>query len=158
MTRGRKPKPTRLKLLAGNPGKRPLNMNEPKPLQRIPQCPEHLDREAKRARRRITKQLFPIGLLTIVDRDALAVYCQAWSRWVLAEEHLKKFGPVVMSKDKQWPMLSPFLIVANQAIKQMQHFLTQFGMTPASRSILSVSVRDPEIDALEKFINEAPTD
>lgn len=30
-TRGRKPKPTALKLLEGNPGKRPINANEPIP-------------------------------------------------------------------------------------------------------------------------------
>jgi hypothetical protein len=29
--RGRRPKPTRLKLLTGNPGKHPLNRSEPKP-------------------------------------------------------------------------------------------------------------------------------
>ena len=29
-TRGRKPKPTALKMLEGNPGKRPLNEYEPK--------------------------------------------------------------------------------------------------------------------------------
>ncbi|MEQ8198694.1 MAG: phage terminase small subunit P27 family, partial [Clostridiaceae bacterium] len=29
--RGRKPKPTAIKVLEGNPGKRPLNKNEPKP-------------------------------------------------------------------------------------------------------------------------------
>jgi len=28
---GRKPKPTALKIIEGNPGKRPLNKNEPKP-------------------------------------------------------------------------------------------------------------------------------
>jgi hypothetical protein len=29
--RGRKPKPTRIKALTGNPGKRPLNPHEPRP-------------------------------------------------------------------------------------------------------------------------------
>src|SRR5262245_43390469 len=125
MRRGRKPTPTHLKLLAGNPGKRTLNLHEPRPAQRIPQCPAHLDGEARKAWRRITKQLFAMGVLTTVDRDALAVYCQAWSRWVQAEEHLKKFGPVVITKQKQWPILSPFLIVANQAIKQMHQFLVE---------------------------------
>jgi phage terminase small subunit len=37
--RGRRPKPTRLKLLTGNPGKRPLNETEPRPEAAIPECP-----------------------------------------------------------------------------------------------------------------------
>ena len=38
-TRGRKPKPTAIKELEGNPGKRPLNANEPKPERKAPRCP-----------------------------------------------------------------------------------------------------------------------
>ena len=46
-TRGRKPKPTALKVLEGNPGKRPLNENEPKPENKAPRCPSWLEQEAK---------------------------------------------------------------------------------------------------------------
>ena len=45
-TRGRKPKPTALKVLEGNPGKRPLNENEPKPERKAPECPSWLEPEA----------------------------------------------------------------------------------------------------------------
>lgn len=38
--RGKKPKPTNLKILEGNPGKRPLNLNEPKPIPIAPECPD----------------------------------------------------------------------------------------------------------------------
>ncbi len=47
-TRGRKPKPTALKVLEGNPGKRPLNLNEPKPEKKAPKCPSWLEPEAKK--------------------------------------------------------------------------------------------------------------
>lgn len=43
-TRGRKPKPTAIKELEGNPGKRPLNANEPRPERKAPRCPAWLDR------------------------------------------------------------------------------------------------------------------
>ena len=39
-TRGRKPKPTALKLLEGNPSRRALNKNEPQPPTSIPECPD----------------------------------------------------------------------------------------------------------------------
>ena len=45
---GPKPKPTAIKILEGNPGKRPLNLNEPKPLQIAPECPDWLLDEAKK--------------------------------------------------------------------------------------------------------------
>lgn len=90
MTMGRPPKPTHLKVLEGNPGKRAINKNEPKPQAKAPSCPAHLDKEAKAEWRRISKQLLQLGLLTEVDRAALAAYCQAWSRWVYAEEKISQ--------------------------------------------------------------------
>lgn len=46
--RGRKPKPTAVKQLEGNPGKRQLNANEPKPAARAPSCPKGLKMMRKR--------------------------------------------------------------------------------------------------------------
>ena len=45
---GRKPKPTAVKKLEGNPGKRKLNSKEPVPAKGIPACPDWLMPEAKR--------------------------------------------------------------------------------------------------------------
>jgi len=45
--RGRKPKPSRLRVIEGNPGKRALNTREPRPAVRIPTCPAHLSPSAK---------------------------------------------------------------------------------------------------------------
>ena len=39
MQSGRKPKPTAVKALEGNPGKRSLNTGEPKPEKKAPRCP-----------------------------------------------------------------------------------------------------------------------
>ena len=43
---GRKPKPTALKKLEGNPGKRKLNTKEPVPGKGMPDCPKWLLPEA----------------------------------------------------------------------------------------------------------------
>lgn len=45
---GRKPKPSALKRLEGNPGKRPLNELEPIPPVIGLTCPKHLLRKRKR--------------------------------------------------------------------------------------------------------------
>ena len=39
---GRKPKPTAIKKLEGNPGKRKLNTKEPIPAKGMPECPQWL--------------------------------------------------------------------------------------------------------------------
>ena len=52
-TRGRKPKPTALKVLEGNPGKRPLNDREPVPPKGTLKCPAWLLPEAKKEWKRL---------------------------------------------------------------------------------------------------------
>ena len=85
-TKGRKPKPTALKLLEGNPGKRPLNVDEPKPKKQAPSCPSWLEPEAKKEWKRMAKTLESIGILTEIDKAAFSGYCQAYARWREAEE------------------------------------------------------------------------
>ena len=80
--RGRKPKPTALKLVQGVPGKRPLPKREPSPEIGAPACPEWLLPEAKKVWRRLVRELEALGLLTGIDREALAGYCQAWANAV----------------------------------------------------------------------------
>ena len=62
-TRGRKPKPTAVKVLEGNPGKRPLNMYEPVPERRAPECPSWLNDEAKAEWDRLADKMVNLGTL-----------------------------------------------------------------------------------------------
>src|SRR5687768_3708732 len=89
VTRGRKPKPTLLKILDGNPGKRPINESEPNAPDGVPDCPDWLDDEAKAEWARVIPELREMGLLSRADRPALAAYCTAWSRWVQAEAQVR---------------------------------------------------------------------
>jgi P27 family predicted phage terminase small subunit len=139
--RGRKPKPTRLKILTGNPGRRPLNPAEPVPPPTPPDCPDHLDGEARAEWGRITPLLAAMGILSEVDRAALAGYCAAYGRWVEAERQVRKYGTIVTSPDKGFPMKSPYLCIAESSLDQMRRLLVEFGLTPSSRSRVHV---DPE--------------
>jgi P27 family predicted phage terminase small subunit len=147
---GRRPKPTHLRLLQGNPGKRPFNPNEPKPKAEMPSIPEHLSETAAKEWVRVSEQLLRLGLLTAVDRAAFAAYCTVYARWADAEEALKKTGPVVRSPSG-YPMISPYLIVANRALDQMRQYLIEFGLTPASRSRISVGMAEQH-DSVEDFL------
>ena len=136
--RGRKPKPTTLKIIEGNPGKRPLNDREPIPPETIPDCPDWLDQTAQQEWERMSNILQEMGLLTTADRSALAAYCVAYSRWVQAEQQVQKFGTIVKSPEKGFPMKSPYLTVADQALEAMRKLMVEFGLTPSSRSRIRV--------------------
>lgn len=132
-TRGRKPTPTAIKELEGNPGKRPLNEKEPKPKKKAPPCPKWLDEEAKREWRRLAKKMEAIGVLTEVDMAAFAGYCQAYARWKEAEEFITQHGSIVKTPSGYWQQV-PQVSIAQTYLKIMNKFAEQFGLTPASRS------------------------
>ncbi len=149
--KGRKPKPTALKILEGNPGRRPLNPAEPAPAAgaRPPNCPRHLDPDARREWRRLARQLHGLGLITQVDRSALAAYCQAWSRWIAAEKIIAADG-LTVTTDKGNLIQHPAVGIANKALDLMLKFGVEFGLTPSSRSRLQVAP-PAEADPFEVF-------
>ena len=71
---GRKPKPTAVKKLEGNPGKRKLNTKEPNPGKGMPDCPAWLLPEAKTEWIRLSEKLNQMGVLTEIDRSVFAAY------------------------------------------------------------------------------------
>jgi P27 family predicted phage terminase small subunit len=150
--RGRKPKPSLIKLLDGNPGKRPVNDREPSVLSGAPDAPDWLDAEAQAEWVRVTADLDAMGLLSRADRPALAAYCTAWSRWVEAEAMVKRFGSIVKSPEKGFPMKSPYLSIADQAMETMRKFLVEFGLTPSSRSRIKVPDGGEPGDEFDRFM------
>lgn len=134
--RGRRPTPTRLKVLAGNPGKRPLNTNEPKPEVAIPECPIELGPVARKEWERLVSELAALRILTHLDRAALAAYCGAYAMWAEATEAIQKFGTMVKSPTG-YPVQSPYVSIANRQAEIMMRIASEFGFTPASRSRIS---------------------
>ena len=65
--RGRTPKPTALKKLEGNPGKRPLNELEPMPRVSMLRCPNWLEPEAKKEWRRLAPVLIDAGTASAAE-------------------------------------------------------------------------------------------
>ena len=116
--RGRRPKPTRLKVLTGNPGKRPLNGNEPRPAAAVPECPAELGPVARTEWNRLVGELSALRLLTNLDRAALAAYCGAYALWAEATEAIQKFGAMVKSPTG-YPMQSPYISIANRQAEIM---------------------------------------
>ncbi len=152
-TRGRKPKPTALKMLEGNPGKRPLNAHEPTPPNGTIRCPTWLEAEAKKEWRRLAPSLEAMGVLTTADITAFAGYCQAYARWKEAEEFISQHGSIFQTPSgyvQQVPQVS----IAQQNLKIMQSFCSEFGLTPATRSRIIANNGDTadEADPMEQML------
>jgi len=132
--RGRKPRPVRR-------GERRDGV--PAPPDALPRCPAHLSPVARKEWRRLAKPLHDMGILTIADRGAFAAYCQAWARWVEAEEQLGK-TPALLKTPSGYVQQSPWLSVANKQLELMGRYMAELGITPASRSRVAsiASTRD----------------
>lgn len=148
--RGRKNKPTALKELEGNPGKRTLNKKEPKPAVVIPDCPAHLTGPARTEWKRITAELVKLKIISLVDRAALTAYCMAWGQLVQATNKLKKEGEVIIS-EKGGMYQNPWVAIRNRAMDQVVKIGAEFGMTPSSRSRIHADVPTEE-DEMQKFL------
>ncbi|MDO8136801.1 MAG: phage terminase small subunit P27 family [Candidatus Brocadiales bacterium] len=144
--RGRKPAPTTLKIVKGNPGKRPLNEREPHPKPELLPCPGWLKGEAKAEWERITPILYRLGLLTGLDYVALEAYCVVYGRWRQAEREIEAMGLTVETAGGR-EKISPAVKVAQEYQGILRSFLGEFGLTPASRTRVKGEL--PESDGFD---------
>ena len=141
MKPGTKPQPTKLKMLRGNPGKRPLNKSEPDYGVEMPEPPAHLSEEALAQWDLVAPQLNAVGMLAKLDGTAMEMYCVAYGNWVHAQEKIRQFGPLIKHKSGALQQ-SPYMQMANKSFEQMRQMIAEFGMTPSSRSGL-IAEKDP---------------
>lgn len=149
MTVGRKPKPTALKLVTGNPGKRALPKNEAIVALAEPTPPPFLCDDAKVEWGRVCSALYAAGLMTDLDRAALAAYCAAYGRWAQAERAINRMAgkdelnSALMIKTSNGNAIqNPLVGIANKAKSDMVRYATEFGMTPSARSRVTATSND----------------
>jgi len=135
--RGRKPTPSYLREINGNPGKRPMNTKTPRPEVRAPSCPRELPPVAKKEWKRLARQLVTLRLMTDLDRAMLGAYCQSFALWVEGVAAIRKFGTMVKSPSG-FPMQSPYVAVVNKQAEIMIRIAAEFGFSPSSRSRIAV--------------------
>lgn len=164
---GRKAKPTALKLLQGNPGKRPINENEPKPKGKAPECPPQLDATARRIWNSTVKKLNTLGLITELDEALMANYCQSYSYWLQLTKDVKKEGQFkdvpILDKETGEPVgyvdgkpitetvKNPKVVEARLLLVHIRAVASEFGMSPSSRAKLSIE--PPEEDEMKEFLS-----
>jgi P27 family predicted phage terminase small subunit len=165
---GRKPTPTYLKLVKGNPGRRKLPKNEPVAPPGRPVVPVELSDAAKVEFGRLCALLEAMGVLTTVDQGLLAAYAQFYADWLEAEAQLRKFGKIIKSPGRRtsktvagvttteesggYPIQSPYLAIRNRSVEMMAKLGAEFGLSPVSRTRVSAVERpDPSKDRAAKY-------
>ena len=148
--RGPKPAPSNLVLLRGNPGHKALGSlldDVVRPTVEIPDCPAHLDGEARAEWKRIAPHLQKLGLVSQIDRAALTGYCDAWGEYVWACKRIKaqNKGDRGGERGRIWDtpsgykQISVLQQIRNRALDQCRQFLAMFGMSPSDRSRVTQS-------------------
>lgn len=115
----------------------------------LPRCPAHLGDTARKEWRRLATPLHEAGILTLADRAALAAYCQAYARWVEAEEKLAE-TPTLLKTPNGHVQQSPWLSVANKQLELMGRYMSELGLTPSARTRLGLEGVGPEADQVTK--------
>jgi P27 family predicted phage terminase small subunit len=147
--KGRKRKPTALKLVSGNPSKRKLSENEPKIDAAIPQCPKHLNAEERELWAEIGQELYDLGVLTNVDAGVFEVYVTGLARLRRVKAETEK--ALIFEGPNGGPIHNPYLAIENKAKEQVMKAGAELGLSPASRSRVSVKKPKEDVDILAEF-------
>ncbi len=154
--KGRKPLPTKIKVLRGNPGRRSLPKREPQPEQGVPKPPDWLDPLAREEWNRIVPALDAIGMLTKVDGFCLEAFCCCCSGWRKAQEKVAVLGEIYApskKKGSRYLQQNPYLSVALKYLSLARTFAAELGLSPASRvGLTSPDKNDPD-DPLEQLLS-----
>jgi P27 family predicted phage terminase small subunit len=144
-------KPTALKILEGNRGRRPLNAREPKPKPGAPVCPSWLADEAKAEWRRVVPELRRLGLVAVIDRAVLAAYCCSYADLKEAVETIQREGRTLVTTNGN-TIQHPAVGQKNKAMVFLKAFSAEFGFSPASRVKIEVPVPKEEKSTWEGLL------
>lgn len=160
-TRGRKPKPTAIRVLEGMRGHRPLPEGEPIVPESAKgtgavECPSWLSKDAKKEWKRLADTLIEMGTLTSCDISAFAGYCQAYADWKEATLFVRKNGATLQTPSGYIQQV-PQVTMARHALQDMKQFAVELGLTPSSRTRINNGTgasKDLESDPMESLLKE----
>lgn len=155
-TRGPAPKPTNLKKKYG------INLNisnEPQPQSVAPEKPMYLDDRASAEWDKIVPMLLELGLLTKIDGTTLANWCILHSQMQQAANILKR-SQILVKGEKGNLVKNPAFYVLCECVDRLNRLAHEFGMTPSSRTRITLEVsqtnKDPNADIFATMPSEIP--
>src|SRR5690606_11687288 len=148
--KGRKPKPTHLRVVEGNPGRRPLNRKEPVPRGDLSDPPEWMS-DSQRAGWNYAIEHAPKGLLKKHDASVLTVWVVAEDLHRQATRALAKCRLSTKQPRAGEPMQRPYRPIINRRAQMMMKAAAELGFTPSSRSRVEVDAHDGQEDPAGAF-------
>lgn len=157
MTKGRKATPTKLKVVSGNPGKRAINKDEPKPSNELGECPPWATQGARDQWDYVVQLLGEVpGVSKKPDEAAALLLAEAIAEFVEAAEVLSEDGHYQDVTTKAGDVMTrahPAIGVKQKAFAQIQSLCSEFGLTPSSRTRLKADLEDGDEDPAEKYFS-----
>jgi len=129
-------------------------MGEAPPIKTTP--PAWLDETAKKEWRRLIKECKAMGILSTLDMGALAICCDAYSKYMAATLKINDTTLVGTHTNKSGAknlVINPFVMVAQKYSDTYKKYATDLGLTPAARMrMTTINTPEPEKDELIDFI------
>ncbi|MCV9379984.1 MULTISPECIES: phage terminase small subunit P27 family [Hafnia] len=146
--------PTHLRLVKGNPSKRAINKNEPNPPSGVPPIPKHFDKRGKYWFKRMGEELDAVGVMSTLDAKALELLVEAYTEYRHHCEVLDEEGYTYQTGSATGEKIvkaHPAAAMKADAWKRIRAMLSEFGMTPASRSKVEIKAPAGE-DPFAEFL------
>jgi P27 family predicted phage terminase small subunit len=151
--RGRKPKPTVLRVVTNNAGRRPFNDAEPVHVPLDVVCPSELVDDVARAE--WTRGIVPaieIGQITAADRTLAIAHCELWATWRSQLADAARHGHVIAAGVNKYPMPNPARVMANKTLQLLAKVDAELGLSPTSRTRVQTQGRLQPGNPLDRFL------
>lgn len=140
---GRRPQPTALKALRGNPSKTKLNQLEPKPPEGAVSMPESLSTAAKTVWEGLAPICLHMGTLTSADVRPFARLCEleATAEEASRQKDAPEFAMFTLSEDYNGAPkvgVHAAIKVERETSIALRSYYEFFGLTPSSRARIQV--------------------
>nr|WP_306310634.1 phage terminase small subunit P27 family [Xenorhabdus aichiensis] len=143
-----------MRLVRGNPSKRPINKNEPKPPTGVPPTPKYFDKQGKYWFKRMAEELDALGVMSQLDAKALELLVEAYVEYRHHCDTLEQAGytyPTTSATGDKIIKAHPAAVMKADAWKRLRAMLGEFGMTPSTRAKVNMNSPD-QADPLEDFL------
>ena len=155
-TQGRRPTPTALKLLRGNPSKTPIHA-DPIPPQGEIIVPSWLTEAAAKIFSAYQPILEGMQVLTVADRSASMFTSATEAEFIELEQDIQENGrsrKIFTAAGEKWAA-NPAVAQRSDAGKRLKSLMIEFGMSPSSRTRLETRPKADEEDPFAQFERQA---
>lgn len=135
--RGRRNKPAALRLLE-NQRFGEKDITEPRVEVKAPSAPKWLTKKAKYYWKHIGARLAQHNLITKLDREAFAIFCQSYADWIELEVQKHKLPYTYYESPNGCLLPHPLFAQAEKMKKSTARALVEFGLSPTSRAGLTI--------------------